>query len=453
MTDTPNDSSSPATQRFLKLAGMTARISGHAARDRWQRLWQGDHDRSAQDAALYTRIGAEIAATLGDMKGAVMKVGQIVSQYRDLLPPELVNALTRLQNDAPAQPFSALLPRLHEVFGPDLSRHFSHIDPEPLASASLAQVHRARTTAGREVVLKVQYPGVDAAVAADLKQLRMALKLARVLPVKNEILDALFREIAQSLEAELDYRIEAEAINRFRHYHADTPDIVIPEVLPELSRRRVLTLSFEPGDGLGQLDERYDPALRNRIAATLFKALGRQLYQFGEIHCDPHPGNFAARLDGSLVIYDFGCIKKVSAEVSRHYGEITRAALNGDTAGVEAGLIALGARQIEHTPSLPSSFYAPWLALAQDSFSDDIIDFARFPLAERVITLSRAALPQWRAFQPVPETVMVNRALGGHYWNLRQLGAQLALRPLLHTVLPAAQGAGAAEASGGVSGT
>jgi len=437
MTDKPADTSRPTTQRLLKLAGMTARISGHAARDRWQRLWQGsDADRSAQEAELYTRIGTEIAETLGEMKGAVMKVGQVVSQYRDLLPPELVDALTRLQNDAPPQPFSALLPRLHEAFGPDLNRHFSFIDPTPLASASLAQVHRARTSAGREVVLKVQYPGVDAAVAADLKQLRIALKLARVLPVKNEILDALFREIAQSLEAELDYRFEAEAITRFRGYHADTPEIVIPEVLTDLSNTRVLTLSFEPGDGLGQLDARYDQGLRNQIAATLFQALGRQLYQFGEIHCDPHPGNFAARPDGSLVMYDFGCIKKVSPQVSQRYGEITRAALAGDAAIIESGLIALGARQIAHTPTLPASFYTPWLALAQESFSNDITDFAHFPMAERVITLSRAALPYWRAFQPVPETVMINRALGGHYWNLRQLGAQLALRPLLHTVLP-----------------
>lgn len=438
MTDKPTDTSRPTTQRLLKLAGMTARISGHAARDRWQRLWQGDVDRSAQEAELYTRIGTEIAETLGDMKGAVMKVGQVVSQYRDLLPPELVNALTRLQNDAPAQPFSTLLPRLHEAFGPDLSRHFSFIDPTPLASASLAQVHRARTSDGREVVLKVQYPGVDAAVAADLKQLRIALKLARVLPVKNEILDALFREIAQSLKAELDYRIEAEAITRFRRYHADTPEIVIPEILTALSNTRVLTLSFEPGDGLGQLDARYDQALRNQIAATLFQALGRQLYQFGEVHCDPHPGNFAARLDGSLVMYDFGCIKKVSPEVSYYYGKMTRAALVGDTDSIESSLIALGARQTAHTPTLPEAFYAPWLALAEESFSEEVTDFASFPMAERVIALSRAALPQWRAFQPVPETVMVNRALGGHYWNLRQLGAQLALRPLLHTVLPPA---------------
>ena len=115
---------------------------------------------------------------------------------------------------------------------------------------------------------------------------------------------------------------------------------------------------------------------------------------------------------------------------------MTRAALAGDSAAIEQGLIALGARQTEHTPTLSASFYRPWLDLMQESFSEERTDFARFPLAERVIALSRESLPNWRAFQPVPETVMVNRALGGHYWNLRQLGAQLALRPLLHTVLP-----------------
>lgn len=433
MTDTPR----PTKQRLLQLAGMTARISGHAARDRWQRLWQSGGDRDAQDAALYTRIGTEIAATLGNMKGAVMKIGQVISQYRDLLPEEIVNALTQLQNDAPPQPFSAILPRLHEAFGPDLHQHFSQIDETPIASASLAQVHRARLQDGRDVVLKVQYPDVDSAIAADLKQLKIALTLARVLPVCKDILDALFREIEQSLNTELDYRHEAAAIERFRHYHADNPLIVIPQVHRGLSNTRVLTLSYEPGDSLGRLDDRYDQETRNRIAATLFKALGRQLYHFGEIHCDPHPGNFAARLDGSLVIYDFGSIKQVSPRISQLYATMTRAALNGDSSAIETGLIALGARQTAHTPMLAADFYQPWLDLMQRSFSDHVTDFASFPLAEQVIALSREALPHWRAFQPVPETVMVNRALGGHYWNLRQLGAQLALRPLLHTVLPA----------------
>lgn len=427
-----------ATRRFLRLAGMTARISGDVARDRWQRLWQGEQDRSQQDAALYARIGRELADTLGEMKGAVMKVGQIVSQYRDVLPPELVDALGKLQKDSPPRPYADLAPRLHEVFGPDLTRHFEFVDPVALASASIAQVHRARTRDGRDVVIKVQYPGVDDAVDSDLRQLQLALKIARVLPVSGDLLDALFDEIRRSLREELDYRHEAAAIEAFRAFHAHEPRVIIPAVLPELSGERVLTLSYEPGDPLAALDERYDSDVRNALGALLFRTLGEQLYRFRRVHCDPHPGNFAARPDGSLVIYDFGCVKSLPEDVVRTYGALTRAALAGDATGLENGLIRLGARNTRHTLALPHEFYAPWIRLTQDSLSEQHVDFASFPLAERAIKLSRKALPHWRAFQPVPEIVMINRALGGHYWNLRQLGCSLALRPLLTQVLPAA---------------
>lgn len=437
MTDTPADASrtsSPgktAGSRFLRLAGMTARISGDVARDRWQRLWRQNEDRTAADAALYRRIGHEIAHTLGDMKGAVMKVGQVVSQYRDVLPAELVDALTPLQKDSPPRPFAELLPRLQQALGADWRDHFSQFDETALASASIAQVHRARTRDGRDVVLKIQYPGVEQAIDSDLKQLRLALKIARVLPISGHLLDALFDEIRTSLERELDYDLEAGAIRRFRRFHADQPQVVIPEVIPDLSSRHVLTLSHEPGDALNALDERYDQPRRDALGRLLFETLARQLYQLRCLHCDPHPGNFAARPDGSLVVYDFGCLKELPEDLVQDYAALTRAALAQDPAAVEDSLIRLGARNTQHTPDLPDGFYRPWLQLAGDILADTPVDFATWPLAEQVLRLSRKALPQWRAFQPVPDLVLVNRALGGHYWNLRQLGANVAMRPLL----------------------
>lgn len=430
-----SDSPPSATGRFFKLAGMTARISGDVARDRWQRLWQGDSDRSASDTELYSRIGVEIANTLGGMKGAVMKVGQVVSQYRDLLPPELVNALSKLQKDSPPLPFSAIEPRLRAAFGEQLYEHFSSIEQTPIASASIAQVHRARTKSGQEVVLKVQYPGVDGAIASDLRQLKLALKIARVLPVSGDLLDALFDEIRRSLESELDYRQEAQSIDAFRAFHAHEPRIVIPAVLHELSTEHVLTLAYEPGDALNELGDRYDQAARNALGMLLFKTLGEQLYHFQRIHCDPHPGNFAARRDGSLVIYDFGCVKTLPEGVAANYRTITLAALNDQAGGLESGLIKLGARNTRHTTAMPHAFYQPWIGFTQECFSATPVNFGTYPLAERVIKLSREALPYWRAFQPVPEIVMINRTLGGHYWNLREMGCELALKPLLDDLL------------------
>lgn len=415
--------------RLLRLAGMTARIGGDVARDRWQRLWHKDHDRSAADAELYTRIGREIASTLGQMKGAVMKVGQIISQYRDVLPPELIEALSSLQNQAPPRPFAEIETRLVEAFGRDWRQHFSDFDESALASASIAQVHRARTLDGREVVVKVQYPDVDASIKADLGQLRLAFKIARVLPVKGDLLDAIFEEIRQSLNDELDYLLEASTLQRFRDFHRDDAQVIIPEVLVALTTRRVLTLAYEPGDHFAHLDARYDQATRNALGERLFRSIARQLFILKTVHCDPHPGNFAARPDGSLVMYDFGSVKTLSDAGVQRYASITQAALAGDAAELERGLIAMAARNTEHTPHLGEDFYREWMRLAQASIGAKPVCYGEFPLAEIAMKLSREALPHWRAFQPVPEQVMINRAIGGHYWNLRELRAELAMQP------------------------
>ncbi len=423
-------------KRFIKLAGMTARISTDVARSRWQRLWQSQSKHSEHDAELFKRVGTEIAKTLGDMKGAVMKVGQVVSQYRDVLPKELVDALSSLQKDSVPRPFAELKPRLQAAFGDQFEQRFASIDSHAIASASIAQVHRARLHSGQEVIIKVQYPGIEHAIHSDIKQLRLALKIARVLPVSGALLDQLFDEISQSLANELDYEQEAAAINAFREFHAHDPKVVIPQVIPDLSSRHVLTLSYEPGDPLGELDQRYDQTQRNAIGSLLFRTMGAQLYHFGRMHCDPHPGNFAVRPDGSLVIYDFGCIKRLPAGITDIYRQLTLSALAGDASAVESGLIRLGARNTHHTMAMPLDFYRPWIRLAQDSLgATEPVDFGSFPLAERAIKLSRKALPHWRAFQPVPDLVMINRALGGHYWNLRQLGCRLSTRSLIEQVL------------------
>lgn len=422
-------------RRFLKLASLSARVSTEVARHRWQQLWSPAPADEA-NAALYARVGQDIARTLGDMKGAVMKVGQVFSQYRDLLPPELTDALATLQKDAPPQPFANLLPRLQAAFGSDWRQSFQWIDEVPMASASMAQVHRARTPDGREVVIKVQYPGIDRAIDSDLKQLQLAFKLARVLPMRRDLLDRLFEEIRDSLAQELDYRIEANTLIAFRRFHAHHEGVIIPEVIPELSSAHVLTLSYEPGIPLAEAAERLPQAIRNQIGARLFKTLGAQLFQWGRLHCDPHPGNFAVREDGSVILYDFGCTKTFPEALKAPYRALCQAALAGDEHAVEAEMRALGARDTTQAPRLPDGFYEPWLALAQACLnSDTAVDFATYPLAEQAITLGRQSLGQWRAFQPVPDLVLINRSLGGHYWNLRQLGAQLSTRPLMQAVL------------------
>src|SRR5690606_5784337 len=187
-------------------------------------------------------------ATLGEMKGAVMKVGQIASQMKDILPPQVAEALSVLQKASAPMPFSVIRRQLRNELGDEPDKLFQHFEEEPFAAASIGQVHRATTHDGREVVVKVQYPAVRESIDSDMRHLRRILRLGGLLKVSTEVLDELFHEIKEQLQEELDYRQEAEHLHEFRQFHAHQPWIVIPEVISELTTDKVLTLSYEPGD-------------------------------------------------------------------------------------------------------------------------------------------------------------------------------------------------------------
>ncbi|RZA07483.1 MAG: AarF/ABC1/UbiB kinase family protein, partial [Moraxellaceae bacterium] len=167
-------------RRFMKLAGMTASIAGKAVSNSIKSINANDEEKLAAKSRLYEDIGVKIAETLGEMKGAVMKVGQIASQYKDIFPPEVAKAIAKLQRQAPAVPFSTIQYQIEREMGKPLPEVFKSFDPEPFAAASIGQVHRAVLPTGEPVVVKVQYPGVDEACESDLKQVRLALRLTGV---------------------------------------------------------------------------------------------------------------------------------------------------------------------------------------------------------------------------------------------------------------------------------
>ncbi len=416
-------------KRFMKLAGMSASIAGNLAKNRMKSMLGtvSEEDSARERERLYMQVGEQIANTLGEMKGAVMKVGQIASQFKDVFPKEIADALAKLQKESPPMPFGVIERQIRSELGKEASELFAFIDSKPFAAASIGQVHRARTHEGDEVVVKVQYPGVDECVESDLKHLRMALKLAGVLRVDKNMLDAIFAEIRRSLHEELDYEKEAENARLFARFHADDPKIIVPRVYEQFTSRRVLTLAYEPGDDIRQVQApAYSQETINELGHRLVNAIGAQIYTLHAVHCDPHPGNFAFRTDGSLVIYDYGCVKHIKPEIVEAFRKSTRAALSSDYAALDKGLIELGVRNTEN--SLPSGFYAPWAAIVLQAFSDAPYDFASATLHEDIVKLARQSFKHWDAFRPSPDSMMVDRAIGGHYWTLKQLGVNAAFR-------------------------
>ncbi|MEY1663129.1 ABC1 kinase family protein [Isoalcanivorax beigongshangi] len=417
--------------RLLRLTGMTTSIAGRVASHSVKGLFQSDASRERDREKLLRTIGTDIAQTLGEMKGAVMKVGQIASQMQDLLPPEVSEALQTLQKASPPMPYSVIRGQVRRELGADPDTLFASFSHTPFAAASIGQVHRAVTHDGSEVVVKVQYPAVKESIHSDLRQLRRLLRLGGLLKVDERTLDAIFEEIRQQLEEELDYRQEARHLTEFRAFHADQPWLVIPTVHEGLSSDRVLTLSFEPGDDLDQIQNHpdYTPELRNLLGTRLFETIGRQMFELRAVHCDPHPGNFAFRADGSLVMYDFGAIKRIDVEDLLAMRRLTECAYRDDIAGLEDCLRGLGVRK-SGGPDIPDSFYRRWISALLPPFDSAAFDFAGSMLHVRVAELTRQTPWSYlESFQPSARLLLVNRVLGGHYWTMVRLGVVAGFRP------------------------
>lgn len=422
-------------RRLLRLATMTAKVTSQYAGARLKAAFQ-DRDTAQQTIEeTHHRSGETIAKTLGELKGAVMKVGQMASIARDVLPKELSEALGVLQREAPPMPYEVIAEQIEREFGQPPDTLYQRFDRLPFASASIGQVHRATTDDGREVVVKVQYPGVDDAVDSDLAHLRLALRASGLIRVDKKSLDAVFEEVRARLHEELDYCNEADNVRLFGDYYADWRHVVVPRVIGERSSQRVLTLTYEPGDTISEA-RNYDQTIRDALGIALFELVADQVFCFQTIHADPNPANFAFRPDGTLVLYDFGCIKRLDPSVVDTYRETVRAGLDADYAGVEDGLVRLGARNLSG-PAVPLEYYAKWRdVFGKPFFSNGPFDFADAAIQREALTLVPGFLAKYaQAFKPPAELVFLDRAVIGHYGNLRTLGARCHLRPLLDRYL------------------
>ena len=424
--------SSPS-KRFFKLASMTASIASKSVANSIRNLTADEEQKNAARSQLFQDIGLQIADTLGEMKGAVMKVGQIASQYQDIFPPEVAKAIAKLQRQAPAMPFADIQQQVEKELGKPLTEIFSSFETEPFAAASIGQVHRAVLPNGQTVVVKVQYPGVDQACDSDLKQVRLALRLMGVLKIDKNLQDQLFQEIQDSLAEELNYEIEAQNLTVFKAFHEKLDDqIIIPTVYPEYSSRRILTLSFEQGQSI-ETASTWSIETRNQIGRRLIRALGQEMFFLKRFHCDPHPGNFAFRTDGSVIIYDYGSVKTLNSDLVQHFKALVNAARQENIAQLEDLLVELHA--LAEKNKFPNELYRQWIEILLRPLTTHY-DFAENSSHHDGIHLVKKSLKYWDIFKPSPDTLMVNRTISGHYWNLIHLKVHDNLQDIFEELIP-----------------
>ncbi len=434
-----DDTAQPVTKgrRFMKLAGMTASVAAGYAGSRVKGLFQTSADARESRAESYKETGERIAQTLGELKGAAMKIGQMASIGSDILPKELSDSLSKLQKEAPPMSYEVIAGQIESEFGMAPELLFEHFDREPFASASIGQVHRARTDDGREVVVKVQYPGVDSTVDSDLGHLKLALKASGLVTRHHRKgLDDVFAEVRERLHEELDYCNEADNVRFFGKHHAQHPFVVVPEVIGERSSQRVLTMSFEPGDAIKDMDALgYDQATRNKIGENLFHAMGSQLLELNAVQADPNPANFAFRKDGTVVLYDFGCVKYIEKDLISNWAALVNAAIDNDYDTAEEYLIALGVR-VPDKPRPPVELYEKWhdIFLKPLKF-DGFYDYTDGSLHKESVKLLPETMKWMTSFTPPSQLVFIDRTIVGNYGNLRAIGTHARMMPLLKKYL------------------
>jgi predicted unusual protein kinase regulating ubiquinone biosynthesis (AarF/ABC1/UbiB family) len=299
MDDEDNRFSARAA-RYMKVS---TNVGAVAARVAGQRLLGLEADRS--------RNAADLAAALGGLKGPIMKVAQLLSTIPEALPKEYARELAQLQSQAPPMGPAFVRRRMQAELGPDWARRFASFEPEAAASASLGQVHRAVGLDGRRLAAKLQYPDMQSAVEADLNQLKILFQIhARMDPGVDtrEIL----QEVSARLREELDYALEARHTGLYATIFRGDPLIRVPEIVPDLSTKRLLTMTWLDGRPLLEFKSRAIEE-RNAIARAMFRAWWYPFSHYGVIHGDPHLGNYTIFEDqgraAGINLLDYGCIR------------------------------------------------------------------------------------------------------------------------------------------------
>jgi predicted unusual protein kinase regulating ubiquinone biosynthesis (AarF/ABC1/UbiB family) len=355
-------------RRQLRVWRLTARRGVHWATTKVRGRAVGEARRAALEEQFAIRTAEDVATELGQMKGAVMKLGQMIGFVADGLPPAAQEALAQLQQDAPPMAPSLAEQVVLEELGDRPEALFLEWDPVPVAAASIGQVHRAVMPDGRRVAVKVQYPGVDRAITNDLDQAERLYGMFSAFAFAGLDVHALVDELRERMGDELDYRHEAAAQEAFAERYRGHPFVRIPGVVRERSARRVLTSDWVDGATFAELLATGTPADHQHVGEVLFRFAQGSLHEYRTFNGDPHPGNYRFHRDGTVTFLDFGLVKRFG---DREYAALMPTidhVLAGDAVGLvgameRAGFLheghGLDPERVYRTVSAPYRAYLP----------------------------------------------------------------------------------------------
>ncbi len=422
--------------RTAKLASLPLGIAGRAVGG-WGRRLTG---QSAEDinATLSAKAAEQLFEVLGTLKGGAMKFGQALSVFEAAVPEEFAapyrDALTRLQSAAPPMPASQTRRVLAEQLGRSWTKRFAEFDDEPAAAASIGQVHRAVWHDGRDVAVKVQYPGADEALRSDLRQLQRFSRLFQALLPGAEV-KPLLTELAERMNEELDYRGEADNQRRFAKAFHDDENVFVPRVVA--SAPKVIVSEWVTGTPYSRIIADGTVGQRNTAGRLLAEFHYSSPARARLLHSDPHPGNFMLLEDGRLCVIDFGAVANLPEGAPRTLGVMMRLALEGRSQDLFEVLRAEGFVRPE--VGLDADDVYAWLLPLVAPLTDESFHFTRQWAQKQAMRMGDTRNKDFhtgRSLNLPPQWLLIHRVTAGAIGILCQLDAELPVRSIVERWQP-----------------
>jgi predicted unusual protein kinase regulating ubiquinone biosynthesis (AarF/ABC1/UbiB family) len=421
--------------RLARFVTMASGVAGGMMLDGVRQFAEGKRP-SMQDLLLTPANAIKVTHQLAHLRGAAMKVGQLLSMDAgEIMPRELADILARLRADAHQMPQGQLRATLDRQWGRGWQQRFESFSFHPIAAASIGQVHRARAKDGRELAIKIQYPGVRQSIDSDVDNVASLLRMSGLLPKTLDIAPML-REAKRQLHEEADYEREGGHLQRFGELLAGSPDYALPELDPALTGKSILAMSYLEGAALESLAAT-PQAERNRIVALLIELLLRELFEFRLMQTDPNFANYRYNTrTRQIVLLDFGAVRAFSPALAESYRSLLKAAVAGDRAACRSIAVELGL-WAGHTPQRQQEAMMEVFEMAMQPLRQSgPFDFGATDIVQRLRDRGMAIATNrdnWHI--PPMDTLFLQRKIGGIFLLASRLKARVQIRPLLEPYL------------------
>ena len=417
--------------RLMRLGTLAGSLAGGMLAEGIRQFARGNRTGAAE-LVLTPANARRIADQLASLRGAAMKIGQLLSlDAGDLLPPELAEILSRLRANARPMPMSEVVEVLETGWGSDWDRQFRQFSFAPLASASIGQVHSCITVDGRRLAVKIQYPHIRDSIDSDVANVATLLRMTHLLPAGID-LAPLLEEARRQLHEEADYLREAGHLVRFQALLRDTPALALPGVDAGLTRENILAMTYMDGEPVESLVHA-GQAVRNRVVGLLLELLFRELFEFRLVQTDPNFANFLYNSGSQqLILLDYGATRGYPVEVAEAYRQLLGAGMHGDRPRVAAALQAIGYFREDIGDQQRDVVVRLFHEAMEPARCSGCYDFGASDLSERLLDAGVAlSLKQGYWHSPPADALFLHRKLGGLYLLAARLGARVDVGSIL----------------------